>query len=185
MRPFIERIWYGRLYLGNFYRLLDGTQSVRIREIEMYCYHIKENPWLSDGRCRATGCYRESPLMESPLYTWYNYLYSNYDANDSMQAHVYIYERGGLQWGRAGWDVDAWRLQPLVQCMCEHASNSKLPPPWSVHLWLMCSTRVQHHVMLITHHQCPMQLVAHDQEVMLEGLVGVKEMKQLTVYIHY
>ena len=43
----------------------------------------------------------------------------------------------------------------------------------------------QHHVMLITHHQCPMQLVAHDQEMMLEGLVGVKEMKQLTVYIHY
>ena len=41
----------------------------------------------------------------------------------------------------------------------------------------------QHHVMLVTHHQCPMQLVAHDQVVMLEGLV-VKEMKQLTVYVY-
>ena len=33
-----------RLYLENFDRPLDGIQSVRIREIEMYYYHIKENP---------------------------------------------------------------------------------------------------------------------------------------------
>ena len=35
----------------------------------------------------------------------------------------------------------------------------------------------QHHVMLITHHHCSMQLVAHDQ--VLEGLV-VKEIEQFS-----
>ena len=35
--------------------------------------------------------------LHGHAYTWYNYIYSNYDANHSMQAHVYIYEGGGLQ----------------------------------------------------------------------------------------
>ena len=68
----------------------------------------------------------------------------------------------------------------LVQCMCEHASSSKLPPPCMklaayVHCMCIASCHATHL------HHCSIQLVAHDQLLTLEGLVGVKEMKQFTV----
>ena len=85
--------------------------------------------------------------------------------------------------------VDAWRLQPTgaVHVSMHQTANWLLLELAAKCLHLevcncgSCSTHAQHHVMLVTHHQCPMQLVAHDQEVTLGGLVGVKEIKQLTV----
>ena len=40
------------------------------KRLKMYYCHTKENPWLNDWHCRATGHHRESPLMASPLYVW-------------------------------------------------------------------------------------------------------------------
>jgi hypothetical protein len=87
MCPLIERILYVNFYSGKCGRPLDTIQSVRIREIVQYCYHRKDNRCLDDGHCIAIVRYRERPLIEIPLYMYFNY----YMIEIHIHVHIIIH----------------------------------------------------------------------------------------------